>query len=74
MNDNVHICANKISSMIISAAAEFIPKKVITQNKKLVLWWNDECSISIKERNLAFKNFRKNEYGEFSRILKKKMK
>lgn len=60
MNGNVDICANKVSSMIISAAAKYIPKKVISQNKKLVPWWSDEFSVSIKKRNQAFKNFKKN--------------
>ncbi|MGL5597184.1 MAG: hypothetical protein ACRDDA_03515 [Aeromonas sp.] len=46
--------------MIINAAEEYIPKKVINQNRKLVPWWNNKCSISIKESNRALKKFRKN--------------
>ncbi|MGL5590845.1 MAG: RNA-directed DNA polymerase, partial [Metamycoplasmataceae bacterium] len=60
MNDNIDVCENNVRSMIISAAVEHIPKKKIAQNKKLVPWWNDECSMTIKERNQAFKKFRKN--------------
>lgn len=47
-------------SHIINAANASIPKRTTQGKKKVVPWWNEECSRAIRERNKAFRELKKN--------------
>lgn len=37
------------------AADGAIPKSENKMNRKLVLWWNEECQKAVKDKNKAFR-------------------
>lgn len=60
MEGNVDECTAEVTNMISEAASKSISKTVIRGNKRMVPWWNHECSLAIKERNIALRNPRNN--------------
>lgn len=50
----------EVTQIIIEVASGSIPKTVITGNKRIVPWWTDECSLAVKQRNIALRNLRNN--------------
>ncbi|KAI5756494.1 hypothetical protein M8J77_025486 [Diaphorina citri] len=52
------------SDKIISAANAAIPKTKPCKKKYAVVWWNEKCYLAIKERNKAFRNYRRNKTVE----------
>jgi len=46
---------NQITTAIIMAAEEAIPKGRNRGNRKLVPWWNEECYQAVRDRNKAFR-------------------
>lgn len=49
----------KVSTAIIKAAQETIPKSTGKNRKKSVPWWDKNCEMAIKGKNRAFKQLKK---------------
>ena len=60
MEGNIEECANEVTQLIHNAALNSIPIKEIEGKRKIVPWWNEECTKAIKSRNKAFRELRKN--------------
>lgn len=60
LEGDVEECTKQITEHIINAAHLSIPKRTTKGRKKVVPWWNEECSRAVKERNKAFKTLKKN--------------
>lgn len=41
MNGRLDECKTKVTSMIVEAASENIPKTVMTANRKMPQWWTE---------------------------------
>ncbi len=52
---NIEEVNNQVTSAIIMAVEEAIPKGKNRGNRKLVLWWNEECHKAVRKINKAFK-------------------
>uniref|UniRef100_A0A8C2Q875 Reverse transcriptase n=1 Tax=Cyprinus carpio TaxID=7962 RepID=A0A8C2Q875_CYPCA len=50
---------NQITSAMIMAAEEAIPKTRSRANRKLVPWWNEECQQAVRDRNKAFRKLKR---------------
>ncbi|KAI5752553.1 hypothetical protein M8J77_018044 [Diaphorina citri] len=61
---NENLCVQEqvkeFTNKLLSAASESIPKTKPLKQKYAVAWWNDKCSLAIKERNRAFRIYSKN--------------
>lgn len=53
-------CTKQITKHILNAAVLSIPKITTKGRKKVVPWWNEECSRAVKELNKAFRMLKKN--------------
>ncbi|KAI5738982.1 hypothetical protein M8J77_013456 [Diaphorina citri] len=58
-NANIHEKIKEFKDKIISAANGSIPKTKPCKKKYAVAWWNEQCYLAIKERNRAFRNYRR---------------
>lgn len=59
IKEDIDCCNSKLTNGIIKAAGETIPKIKRGARKRVVPWWNQECSETIKQRNVAFKKLRR---------------
>lgn len=57
MDSNIEEYASKL---ILNAALKSIPMSSITGKRKMVPWWNEECTKVVKERNKALRVLRNN--------------
>ncbi|MGL4646262.1 MAG: hypothetical protein ACRCVL_03935, partial [Cetobacterium sp.] len=59
LDGDIDVCSDRLTSIIINAAEESIPKAKGKVRLKIVPWWNDECTKAAKVRNKAFRELRK---------------
>lgn len=55
MSGSIEDANRQVTSAIIMAAEEAIPKGKNKGNRKLVPWWNEECHQAVRTRNKAFR-------------------
>ena len=55
IDQNAEGLCNGISSAILLAASEAIPKSKTDHSSKIVPWWSKECKEAIQNRNRAFR-------------------
>lgn len=55
MSGSIEDANRQVTSAIIRAAEEAIPKGKNKGNQKLVPWWNEECHQAVRTRNKAFR-------------------
>ena len=60
MDGNIEECSNEISQLILNAALDSIPIREMKGRRKIVPWWNEECTKAIKDRNKALRQLRNN--------------
>lgn len=60
MDGNIEECASVVTNLILNAALKSIPISSITGNRKVVPWWNEECTKAVRERNRALRVLRSN--------------
>uniref|UniRef100_A0A3B5QKI5 Reverse transcriptase domain-containing protein n=1 Tax=Xiphophorus maculatus TaxID=8083 RepID=A0A3B5QKI5_XIPMA len=59
INKSINELNLEVSKSIIEVAKEAIPKGKGIKKKRIVPWWNIECTMAIKARNKAFKTLKK---------------
>lgn len=59
MKNYIDEYSDHLSSILLRAAEQSIPRINGNRRGKIVPWWNEECSNSIRKRNKAFRIIRK---------------
>ncbi|CAJ1057143.1 RNA-directed DNA polymerase from mobile element jockey [Xyrichtys novacula] len=59
-NRDVEEVNNSVTTAIITAATQAIPRSRNGRTRKLVPWWSEECSKAVKARNKAFRKIKQN--------------
>lgn len=57
-SNELYSCTNRLSSILVHAAEQTIPKVKGGGRRKVVPWWNKECSMAVRSRNKAFRILR----------------